>query len=84
MKTRLGLRLTALLVAFMMIMTGCATAPASTAQEVKPEAAPQDPKANTLTVWAWDANFNIPIMKLAAEYYQKAGHPDFKLEVIEM
>ncbi|HYF75115.1 MAG TPA: hypothetical protein VD757_00900 [Candidatus Nitrosocosmicus sp.] len=84
MKTRLGLRLTALLVALMMIMTGCATAPASTAQEAKPEATPQDPNANTLTVWAWDANFNIPIMKLAAEYYQKAGHPDFKLEVIEM
>lgn len=37
---------------------------------------------NTLTVAAWDANFNIPALKAAAEAY-KAENPDFKLEIIQ-
>ncbi|MCR5639831.1 MAG: extracellular solute-binding protein [Lachnospiraceae bacterium] len=38
----------------------------------------EDP--NTLTVSAWDANFNIPALEAAAEAYKKEN-PDFKLEV---
>lgn len=38
----------------------------------------------SLTVWAWDTNFNIPIMEKAGEYYQEDGHENFSLEVIEM
>lgn len=37
---------------------------------------------NTLTVSAWDANFNIPALEAAAEAY-KEKNPDFKLEIIE-
>ncbi len=37
---------------------------------------------NTLTVYAWDASFNIPALEAAAEAY-KAKNPDFNLEVIE-
>ena len=37
---------------------------------------------NTLTVAAWDANFNIPALEAAAEAY-KDKNPDFKLEIIE-
>ncbi|ALV21995.1 ABC transporter substrate-binding protein [Carnobacterium antarcticum] len=39
---------------------------------------------STLTVWAWDKNFNIPIMEMAGEYYKKDGHEDFKVNVVEM
>ena len=38
----------------------------------------EDP--NTLTVAAWDANFNIPALQ-AAEAAYKAKNPDFKLEI---
>ena len=35
---------------------------------------------NTLTVYAWDANFNIPALKAAEAAYQKVN-PDFTLEI---
>ena len=35
---------------------------------------------NTLTVAAWDANFNIPALEAAAEAF-KASNPDFNLEI---
>ena len=35
---------------------------------------------NTLTVAAWDANFNIPALEAAADAF-KASNPDFNLEI---
>ncbi len=35
---------------------------------------------STLTVYAWDANFNIPALKAAEAAFQKVN-PDFKLEI---
>ena len=37
---------------------------------------------NTLSVYAWDANFNIPALEAAEADYQKNVNPDFKLNVI--
>lgn len=37
---------------------------------------------NTLTVWAWDPNFNIYALQEAEKVYQK-DHPDFKLDIVE-
>lgn len=39
-----------------------------------------DPK--TLTVYAWDENFNIPALKAAEADYQKNVDKDFKLEIV--
>lgn len=39
---------------------------------------------NKLTVWAWDTNFNIPIMEKAGEYYNEDGQENVELDVIEM
>lgn len=39
---------------------------------------------STITVWAWDKNFNITIMERAGEYYTEDGHEDFKVDVVEM
>ena len=36
---------------------------------------------HTLTAWAWDANFNIPALKAAAEDYKKNVDPDFVLNI---
>ncbi|MCI6676968.1 MAG: extracellular solute-binding protein [Clostridiales bacterium] len=38
---------------------------------------------NTLTVWAWDSQFNLYAMKEAEKIYQK-DHPDFKLKTVEI
>ena len=38
---------------------------------------------NTLTVWAWDAQFNLYAMEEAEKIYQQT-HPDFKLELVEI
>ena len=38
---------------------------------------------NTLTVWAWDAHFNLYAMEEAAKIYQQKN-PDFKLETTEI
>ena len=37
---------------------------------------------NTLSVYAWDANFNIPALEAAEADYQKNVNPDFKLDII--
>lgn len=36
-----------------------------------------------LTVWAWDDNFNIPVIQKAGEYYAKVN-PDVKVEVLSL
>lgn len=38
---------------------------------------------NTLTVWAWDAQFNLYAMEEAEKIYQQKN-PDFKLELVEI
>lgn len=38
---------------------------------------------NTLSVYAWDKNFNIPALKAAEADYQKNVNKDFKLNIIE-
>lgn len=38
---------------------------------------------NTLTVWAWDSQFNLYAMEEAAKIYQQKN-PDFKLETTEI
>ena len=38
---------------------------------------------NTLSVYAWDASFNIPALQAAADDYTKNVNPDFKLNIIE-
>ena len=41
----------------------------------------QSDDENTLTVYAWDENFNIPALEAAEKDY-KDVNPDFKLEII--
>lgn len=38
---------------------------------------------NTLTVWAWDSQFNLYSMEEAAKIY-KEDHPDFNLKTVEI
>ena len=55
-------------------------APAKAAEEESTDLGGVSDDPNTLTVAAWDANFNIPALEAAAAAY-KAKNPDFKLEI---
>ncbi len=37
----------------------------------------------SLTVYAWDASFNIPALQAAADDYKANVNPDFSLEIVE-
>ena len=56
------------------------TADAATEEEAPVELIGTSDDPNTLTVTAWDANFNIPALEAAAAAY-KQENPDFKLEI---
>ncbi len=47
------------------------------------EAAPAAEGGKTLSVYAWDANFNIPALEAAAEDYKANVDPEFELNIIE-
>jgi len=40
-------------------------------------------KSGTITIWSWDPNFNIPIMKEAAERYSK-DNPKVTFEIVDL
>ena len=54
---------------------------AATEDGAAPAADVQSADENTLTVYAWDENFNIPALQAAEKDYQDVN-PDFKLEII--
>jgi len=54
-----------------LIMSGCTS-----------DTGPSEADDNTLTVWAWDPNFNIYALQEAEKIYQQ-DHPDFKLDIVE-
>ncbi len=90
MKKKLVSLLLAGIMAATMTACGGGSSTAPTAQTVDtpaPEttteaAAPvQSADAQTLTVYAWDENFNIPALKAAEKDFQEVN-PDFKLEII--
>jgi len=58
------------------LLSGCGGT-SSEKEEVKTE---EDKKV--VTVWAWDVEYNIPVMEEAAKRYE-AKHPDVKIEVME-
>ena len=59
-----------------------AAADAGASEGAAPAAAAAEGE-NALTVWAWDANFNIPALKAAEADYKKNVDPDFTLNIVE-
>jgi len=51
--------------------------------ETTEAAAASEEGSNTLTVWAWDANFNIPALEAAAEDYKANVDSTFELNIVE-
>ncbi|MFT5871454.1 MAG: lactose/L-arabinose transport system substrate-binding protein [Clostridium sp.] len=61
------------------LLVGCGKA---TTPETKPVEDTKVAEAQTVTVWAWDKNFNIPIMQEAAKIYS-ADHPNITIDVVD-
>lgn len=68
-----------LILSVLVALTVVATVFAGGASESQ-SASSQD--SNTLTVWAWDPNFNIAALRAAEALYQQ-DHPDFSLNIVE-
>ena len=76
------------------MLAGCGSSASSAAASTPAESTPAESVAEseaetttadgdeTLTVWAWDPNFNIYALKQAEALYQK-DHPNFKLNIEE-
>lgn len=64
-----------------LLLVGCGNA--ATTEETKPaDETKATTEAQTVTVWAWDKNFNIPIMEEAAKIYS-AEHPNVTINVVD-
>ena len=73
--------LAAILTAAMTIgMVGCGST--SSSDNGNNSASNTEASSNELTVWCWDATFNIPAMEEAEKIYQK-DHPDVNVNVVE-
>jgi len=48
------------------------------------EVASDSAEAKTITVWAWDDNFNVAVMKEAAESYAQMGNTNINVDVVSL
>ena len=72
----------AILTAGVMAASLLATTTAFAEESEAPTADVASEDENTLSVYAWDANFNIPALEAAAEDYKANVNPDFNLNII--
>lgn len=77
-------KIMALLLAMVMVfsLAACGQTDTETGGEATTEAPAVDEK-QTVTIWAWDPNFNIAIMQKAADIYT-AANPNVTFEIVEM
>lgn len=74
--------LSVLLVGVLAVSSLAACGSSSSSSSDSASGSAQSDDENTLTVYAWDANFNIPALEAAEAAYQEVN-PDFNLEIIE-
>ncbi|MBU3188132.1 extracellular solute-binding protein [Clostridium bowmanii] len=73
-------KILSIMLASVLVLGGCGKA--ATPEATKPTEVAKSPVAQTVTVWAWDKNFNIPIMQDAAKIYS-ADHPNVTIKVVD-
>jgi lactose/L-arabinose transport system substrate-binding protein len=73
-------RLIALLLTGIMVLSMVAC---GSKEEASDDAAAEATGDKTLTVMAWDANFNIPALEAAEKFYQENVDAEFDLEILE-
>ena len=85
-KKVISLMLVGAMIASMGAMAGCGSNSGDNGGDAGSSAAADGGAAtdeNTLTVMAWDPNFNIPALEAAAADYKANVNPDFNLDIIE-
>ena len=65
------------------MVAGCGDSSSSDTQKGDSKSATTVDDGHTLTVWAWDANFNIPALQAAADDYKENVDKDFVLNIEE-
>ena len=63
-------------------VSACAGCSGGTGSDKKEEKSKSGSGKKTVTVWAWDVEYNIPVMEEAAKRYEEK-HPDVDIEVME-
>lgn len=69
-------KLLLLLVACVLLLSACSSSGADSASKET------QTDSNTVTIWAWDPNFNIAALKMAKEAYAKEN-PDVEINIVE-
>ena len=65
------------------MVAGCGDSSSSDTQKGDSKSATTVDDGHTLTVWAWDASFNIPALQAAADDYKANVDKDFVLNIEE-
>ena len=78
MKVRLRSLFLATILLLSLVFSACGKSGSAEGTEEKGDSASNG--TQKITVWAWDDNFNVAVMKTAAEYYKKLN-PDANVEI---
>lgn len=65
------------------LLTGCGSSNNSSTSQNSSKSTSSSSSKQKITIWAWDPNFNIPVMNLAKSIYVK-DHPNVQIDVVEM
>jgi len=65
------------------LLTGCGNSNNSSTSQNSTKSTSSSSSKQKITIWAWDPNFNIPVMNLAKSIYVK-DHPNVQIDVVEM
>ncbi len=71
-------KLLTFIIASTLILFGCGSEGSTT------DGLTSNPDDHTLTIWAWDPNYNIPMIQEAADMYKEAIDPEFEIEILEL
>lgn len=78
MKVKFRLLVLTVVLLSSMLFVACGKKESENNEDVKSDETIEE--TQKLTVWAWDDNFNVAVMKTAAEYYNKLN-PEAKVEI---
>ena len=66
-----------------LLLSGCGSSGSSTSSKNSSQSNSSSSTKQKITIWAWDPNYNIPIMNEAKSIYVK-DHPNVQIDVVEM
>lgn len=66
-----------------LLLSGCGSSGSSKSSKNTSQVNSSSSTKQKITIWAWDPNFNIPVMNQAKSIYIK-DHPNVQIDVVEM